>query len=269
VNRITKKFHNLKQQNKCAFVAYICGGDPDYLTSLDIMKSLPNLGVDIIEIGVPFLDPAGDGPIIEASAKRAIKAGMNLKKTLQMIKEFRKNDNITPIVIMSYFNPILKFGIDKFFFEAKKSGIDGVLIVDLPLEEENEIINEISKNKLDFIRLIAPTTSIDRAKKILKNSSGFVYLISILGITGTKMAEPKDNIVNLKKLKKISSLPIVVGFGIQNENQAQQFSQIGFDGVVVGSAIVKEISEQKSSKQNIANLQDKIVKFSSAIKNKI
>lgn len=269
MSRIAKKFHNLKQQNKCAFVAYICGGDPDYSTSLNIMKSLPDLGVDVIEIGVPFLDPAGDGPIIEIAAKRAIKAGMSLKKTLQMIDEFRKGNDQTPVILMSYFNPILKFGIDKFFFAAKKSGVDGVLIVDLPLEEENEIIDEVNKNKLDLIRLIAPTTSIDRAKKILKNSSGFVYLISILGITGTKMAEPKDNISNLKKLKKISSLPIVIGFGIQNENQAQQFSQIGFDGVVVGSTIVKEISEQKSAKQNIANVQEKIVKFSSAIKNKI
>lgn len=269
MSRIAKKFHNLKQQNKCAFVAYICGGDPDYSTSLNIMKSLPDLGVDVIEIGVPFLDPAGDGPIIEIAAKRAIKAGMSLKKTLQMIDEFRKGNDQTPVILMSYFNPILKFGIDKFFFAAKKSGVDGILIVDLPLEEENEIIDEVNKNKLDLIRLIAPTTSIDRAKKILKNSSGFVYLISILGITGTKMAEPKDNISNLKKLKKISSLPIVIGFGIQNENQAQQFSQIGFDGVVVGSTIVKEISEQKSAKQNIANVQEKIVKFSSAIKNKI
>lgn len=269
MSRIAKKFHNLKQQNKCAFVAYICGGDPDYSTSLNIMKSLPDLGVDVIEIGVPFLDPAGDGPIIEIAAKRAIKAGMSLKKTLQMIDEFRKGNDQTPVILMSYFNPILKFGIDKFFFAAKKSGVDGILIVDLPLEEENEIIDEVNKNKLDLIRLIAPTTSIDRAKKILKNSSGFVYLISILGITGTKMAEPKDNISNLKKLKKISSLPIVIGFGIQNENQAQQFSQIGFNGVVVGSTIVKEISEQKSAKQNIANVQEKIVKFSSAIKNKI
>jgi tryptophan synthase alpha chain len=165
VNRIAKKFQELKSQNQCAFVAYICAGDPDYSTSLSCLKNLEKNGVDIIEIGVPFLDPAGDGPTIEMAGKRSIAGGMDLRKTLKMVAEYRQENSTTPIILMSYYNPILKFGLDKIFFEAKKSGVDGFLIVDLPPEEEHEIIAEITKNNLDLIRLIAPTTSLERAKK--------------------------------------------------------------------------------------------------------
>ncbi|MBM3590331.1 MAG: tryptophan synthase subunit alpha [Alphaproteobacteria bacterium] len=266
MNRISKKFESLKLQQKCAFVAYICAGDPDYESSLKCLKSLPKNGVDIIEIGVPFLDPAGDGPIIENSAKRAISAGMDLNKTLKMVQDFRNHDSSTPIILMTYFNPLLKFGLGKIFESARLNGVDGFIVVDLPFEEESEIIQHLNNQKLDLIKLIAPTTSIERASKILKNSSGFVYLISMLGITGTKTAKIEDNKQNIEKLKKICQLPIVIGFGIQEPSQAQQFSKIGVDGVVVGSAIVKEMSHNIPIPEILENVEKKVVQFSTAIK---
>ncbi len=267
MNRIKNKFSQLKQQNKSAFVAYLCGGDPDYQTSLDALKIFSKNGVDIIEVGVPFLDPAGDGPIIEASSKRAISAGMDLSKTLKLIQEFREFDNQTPLILMTYFNPLLKFGLDKIFTLAKNCGVDGFIVVDLPLEEELEIIKEIQKNQLDFIKLIAPTTSLERAQKILKTASGFVYLISMLGITGTKSAMVCDNIDNFKNLQKICDLPIVIGFGISQPSQAQEFVKIGVDGVVIGSNIVKEMSQNLPSLEILKNVEKKVAEFSEAIKN--
>jgi tryptophan synthase alpha chain len=183
-----------------------------------------------------------------------------------MVAEYRQENSTTPIILMSYYNPILKFGLDKIFFEAKKSGVDGFLIVDLPPEEEHEIIAEITKNKLDLIRLIAPTTSLERAKKILKNASGFLYLISMLGITGTKLANVEDNKENFENLRQISDLPIVIGFGIQDPNQANQFKKMGVDGVVIGSTIVKEMSEKISFDKILANVEKKVAEFSKAIK---
>jgi len=270
VKRIEAKFKELKQQKKCAFVGYICAGDPNYETSLEALKALPAAGCDIIELGVPFLDPAGDGPTIEDAGKRSIAAGMTVKKTLQMAKEFRKTNEKTPLVLMTYYNPLLKFGLDKIFAEAEKSGIDGVLIVDLPLEEEKEILPAITKSNLDLIRLIAPTTNQDRAKKIAKNASGFLYLISMLGITGTKSADISENRKNLKNLRQASKMPIVIGFGIQTPKQAGEFSKIGADGVVVGSAIVKEINEnfiaKKPLKEIVAAVTKKVRGFSKEIK---
>ena len=270
MKRISQRFKELKEQKKCAFVGYICAGDPNYETSLEALKSLPEAGCDIIEIGVPFLDPSGDGPIIENAAKRAISNGMTLARTFLMAQEFRKIDQKTPLVLMSYYNPILKYGLNEIFVEAEKSGFDGVLIVDLPLEEEEEILPKISQTKLDLIRLIAPTTSQDRAKEISKNASGFLYLISMMGITGTKSADISENQKNLRNLRAASELPIVIGFGIQTPNQAKEFSGIGVDGVVIGSAIVKEINENflsgESVKKITENVTKKIAEFSKKIK---
>jgi tryptophan synthase alpha chain len=267
MKRIEQKFLELKSKKHCAFVGYICAGDPDYATSLAVLKAMPAAGVDIIELGVPFLDPAGDGAIIEAAGKRAIASGMSLNKTLEMVAEFRKSDKKTPLILMSYYNPILKFGLNKIFAKAAKSGVDGFLIVDLPLEEEQEITAEISRQKLDLIRLIAPTTNQDRAKKIAKNAGGFLYLISLLGVTGTAIADPKENKKNLQNLRQVSDLPIVVGFGIQTPNQAQAFSKIGADGVVIGSAIVREMAEKKSSNKIVTTVAKKLQEFSQKIKN--
>lgn len=268
--RIEKKFAELKTKKQTAFIAYICAGDPNYETSFEILKNLPKTGVDIIEIGVPFLDPAGDGPTIEAASKRAINNGFCLKKTLAMVKEFRKIDNATPIVLMGYYNPFLKYGLNKVFADADKSGADAVLIVDLPFEERTEIKNYITAKNLDFIDLIAPLTDETRIKKITKQSSGFLYLVSMLGITGTKQANVYDNVENLKKLRRNSSLPIAIGFGIQQPKQAKDFAKIGVDAVVVGSAIVKEIEQnhlkQKSVSETTKNVLKKVAEFAKEIK---
>lgn len=269
MSRISKQFSKLNNQS--AFIAYICAGDPNYETSLEILKNMPKAGVDIIELGIPFLDPAGDGPTIQEASKRAISNGMTLKKTLQMVEEFRKTDDLTPIVLMGYYNPILKYGLDKIFIDAQKSGADAFLIVDLPLEEEQEISEELSKTNLDSIRLIAPTTDQERAKKIAKNAGGFLYQISMLGITGTEVAKTEENKENLAKLRKISDLPIAIGFGIQEPNQAQEFAKIGTDGVVVGSTIVKEIAnnfaENKSKEEITLAVTKKLQEFANKIKN--
>ena len=264
MKRIEQKFKELRAQKKSALIAYICAGDPDYETSLATLKAMPAAGADVIELGVPFLDPAGDGPTIEIAAKRAIAGGMTVQKTLKMVAEFRKTDQKTPLILMTYYNPVLKFGLNKIFTEAEKSGVDGFLIVDLPPEEEQEILPQISKTKLDLIRLIAPTTDLERQKKITKNAGGFLYLISLLGITGTTLAKAKDNVKNLQNLKKISKLPIAIGFGIQTPQQVREFSQIGVDAVVVGSALVKEMAEKKSRDEIVAVVTKKIREFANA-----
>ncbi len=266
MNRIKQKFLELKNQQRCALITYICGGDPDFSTSLNLLKSLPNAGADLIEIGVPFLDPAGDGPTIENASRRAIDSGMTLKKILELAKEFRKDNNHTPIILMTYFNPLLKCGIDKIFIEAQKSGFDGVLIVDLPLEEENEIMHELKKTTLDFIRLIAPSSDSNRIKEICKNASGFLYLISMYGITGTKLAIAKENENNLHNLQKISKLPVAIGFGIQNPQQAEEFVKIGTDAIVIGSVIVNEMSKNISHQSMLDNAIQTVKNFSQKLK---
>jgi tryptophan synthase alpha chain len=270
MKRIAKTFKNLKEQQKTAFISYVCGCDPDYETSLQILNQMPKNGVDLIEIGVPFLDPAGDGPIIEDASKRAIANGANLKKTINLVKDFRKNNDKTPIILMTYFNPLLKYGLDVVFADMKIAGADAVLIVDLPFEEEKEVLPQVKKSDLDFIRLISPATDIERSKKIAKHASGFLYLISMLGITGTKIADLEENKRNLKKLRSVSNLPIAIGFGIKTPEIANKFSKINCDGVVVGSAFVKEIENsilnKKLSLEVSDNVIHKVKEFSEAIK---
>ena len=264
MKRIEKKFTELKAQGQKAFVAYICAGDPDFATSLEVLKNMPAAGVDIIELGIPFLDPAGDGPTIESASKRSIAGGMSLAKTLKMAEEFRKNDKNTPVILMGYYNSFLKYGLEKIFVDADKSGVDGILIVDLPLEERQEIYAEISKTNIDLISLIAPLSDEERVKKIAdeKFSSGFLYMISMLGITGTKQAVAENNIENIAKIRKNSKLPIAIGFGIQTPKQAAEFAKIDVDAIVVGSAIVKEIDETRDVKKVL----QKISEFARAIK---
>ncbi len=272
MKRIKNKFTELKSKNQSAFIAYICGGDPNYELSLEVLKKLPENGVDIIELGVPFLDPSGDGPIIEEAAKRAIKNGMNLKKTLQMTEEFRKNNNSTPIILMGYYNNFLKYGLEKVFFDIEKSGADGVLIVDLPLEERDEVFESISRTNIDFINLISPLSNESRIEEISKRerASGFLYLISMLGITGTKDAKPEENIENLNKIRNISDLETVIGFGIKTPQQAKKFVDLGFDGVVIGSTLVNEIATKfldgKGEKEIIDGVVKIVKEFSGEIK---
>ena len=270
MKRLEKKFSELKSKKQCAFVAYICAGDPNYATSLEILKLLPEAGCDIIELGVPFLDPSGDGPIIENASKRAIANGASLKNTLAMAAEFRKINGSTPILLMGYYNPFLKYGIDKIFADAEKSGVDGILIVDLPLEERAEIALAAAKSNIDLINLVGPLSGEERISEIAKVSGGFLYLVSMLGITGTKQAAIADNKINLEKIRKNSSLPVVIGFGIQQPSQAAEFAKIGVDGVVVGSTIVKVIEEnvvaKKSSGEIVAKVLETVRAFAAAIK---
>jgi tryptophan synthase alpha chain len=263
MSRIQKTFANLKAQNKKAkreaFVSFLTAGDPDYQTSLQIIKKLPQNGVDIIELGIPFLDPAGDGPTIEEASKRAVKNGMNLAKTLQLAADFRQENNHTPIVLMGYYNPILQFGLENFCQKAAKSGVDALLVVDLPPEEDAQLRNYASQNGIDFIKLVTLTSDEERIKKIAQNASGFLYLVSILGITGTKSANLEELQQHLAKIKKISNLPVAIGFGIKSNEQVQEMSKIGADAVVVGSALVKTIADNLEQ-ENIADLVIKKLK---------
>ncbi|MFT6106104.1 MAG: tryptophan synthase alpha chain [Rickettsiales bacterium] len=256
MTRLKTTFENLKKQSKTAFISFLSAGDPDYQTSLATIKELPKNGVDIIELGVPFLDPAGDGPTIEDAGKRAIKNGMNLQKVLQMVVEFRQTNQITPIVLMGYYNPILHYGLEKFCYDAKKSGVDGMLVVDLPPEEDLELRTFAEKNELDFIKLITLTADEDRIKIINQSASGFLYLVSILGITGTKSANLDDLKNHLAKIKKVSDLPIAVGFGIKSKKQVKEISDIGAHGVVVGSCLVKVIEDALSDEVNVNLIPD-------------
>lgn len=239
--RIKETFAKAKQDNRPVLVTYMMAGDPNFDTALAIMNALPASGSDLIELGMPFSDPMADGPTIQAAGIRALKAGQTLNKTLQLVREFRKTDVTTPIVLMGYYNPIYVHGVDKFLVEAKQAGVDGLLIVDLPPEMDDELCLPAVKAGINFIRLATPTTDDKRLPKVLENTSGFVYYVSMTGITG--QALPDTDIVGeaVKNLKKHTSLPIAVGFGIKTREQAAKIGQVA-DGVVVGSAIVNAIA---------------------------
>ncbi len=245
-SRIDRRFEALKAGGNKALVTFLTAGDPDYDTSLEIIKGLPVAGADIIEIGMPFTDPMADGPAIQASSLRALKAGQNTLKTLQMVREFRKNEADTPIVLMGYYNPIYIYGCDRFIKDALEAGVDGLIIVDLPPEEDEELCIPALAAGLNFIRLATPTTDDKRLPKVLVNTSGFVYYVSITGITGT--ATPDVDIVGsaVKRLKNHTDLPVVVGFGVRNPEQAAAFSAHA-DGVVVGTALVDALKQTLSS----------------------
>jgi len=244
MTRIDAKFAALKAESKKAFVAYIMAGDPDYDTSLEVMKGLPGAGVDIIELGLPFTDPMADGPTIQMAGQRALKAGQTLQKTLQMAAAFREADDETPIVLMGYYNPIHSRGVNRFLAEATAAGIDGLIIVDLPPEEDAELCIPAQAAGLNFIRLATPTTDDERLPKVLTNTSGFVYYVSITGITGAAAAQSADVGPEVARIKAQTDLPVIVGFGIRTPDTAQDIASVA-DGAVVGSAIVGEIAAGK------------------------
>jgi tryptophan synthase alpha chain len=258
MTRISQTFIKLKEQNKSAFITFVTAGDPDYQTSLGLIKKLPENGVDIIELGIPFLDPAGDGSTIEAASKRAIANGMNLKQVLQMVADFRQFNQKTPIVLMGYYNPILHYGLERFCVDAKNVGVDGLLVVDLPPEEDEELRINAVKNQLDFIKLVALTSNENRIQRIAKNASGFLYLVSILGITGTKSADINELKNHLAKIRKVSDLPVAIGFGIKTKEQKQEIENIGANAAVVGSALVKVIQENLNNNKIISKLINKL-----------
>nr|WP_309501264.1 tryptophan synthase subunit alpha [uncultured Roseovarius sp.] len=245
MSRIDAKFAELKAAGKKAFVAYVMAGDPDYDTSLEVVKGLPGAGVDIIELGVPFTDPMADGPTIQLAGQRALRAGMTLQRTLDMATEFRKDDDTTPIVLMGYYNPIFNRGVDKFLTDAKAAGIDGLIVVDLPPEEDEELCIPAQAAGLNFIRLATPTTDDKRLPKVLQNTSGFVYYVSITGITGAAAAEATDVGPEVARIKSQTDLPIIVGFGIRTPETSRAIASVA-DGAVVGSAIVSRIADGDS-----------------------
>ncbi len=241
MTRIDAKFAQLKGEGKKAFVAYVMAGDPDFERSLEIVKGLPGAGVDVIELGLPFTDPMADGPTIQMAGQRALASGMTLQKTLDLAAEFRKGDDTTPIVLMGYYNPIYNRGVDQFLVDAKAAGIDGLIVVDLPPEEDEELCLPAQAAGLNFIRLATPTTDDKRLPKVMTNTSGFVYYVSITGITGSAEAEAVDVAPDVARIKAAGNLPVIVGFGINTPEKAQAIASVA-DGAVVGSAIVSKIA---------------------------
>ncbi|MCW1951480.1 MAG: tryptophan synthase subunit alpha [Octadecabacter sp.] len=240
MTRIDAKFAELRAANKKAFVAYVMAGDPDYATSLEIVKGLPAAGVDIIELGLPFTDPMADGSTIQLAGQRALEGGMTLDQTLSIAAELRQTDNTTPIVMMGYYNPIYSRGVDTFLEQAKTAGIDGLIIVDLPPEEDDELCIPAQAAGLNFIRLATPTTDEKRLPKVLQNTSGFVYYVSVTGTTGAAAAQASDVAPEVARIKASTDLPVIVGFGVRTPETAKDIAGVA-DGTVVGSAIVEKI----------------------------
>lgn len=251
MTRIDAKFAQLRADGRKAFVAYVMAGDPDYDTSLELIRGLPGAGVDIIELGVPFTDPMADGPTIQLAGQRALEGGQTLKKTLQMARAFREQDDTTPIVMMGYYNPIYSHGVESFLKEAKEAGIDGLIIVDLPPEEDSELCLPAQAAGLNFIRLATPTTDDKRLPRVVQNTSGFVYYVSITGITGSAEAQAEDVSPEVARIKAASGLPVIVGFGVNTPEKSRAIAEVA-DGVVVGSAIVSRIAKGDSVPEVLA-----------------
>ncbi len=263
--RIDTRFAELKAEGRSAFVTFVMAGDPDPATSLEIVKALPKAGADIIEIGMPFTDPMADGPSIQAAGLRALQAGMTLKKTLQLVRDFRATDNKTPIVLMGYYNPIYIYGVEKFLPDAKAAGIDGLIIVDLPPEEDNELCIPAMKAGLNFIRLATPTTDDKRLPAVLANTSGFVYYVSVTGITGTASADASVVGAAVARIKRHTELPVCVGFGIRTPEAARAIASHA-NGAVVGTALIDVLKTSLDANgKATANTVSAVADFTSAL----
>ncbi len=251
MGRISDRFASLKRQGRPAFVSYTMAGDPDAETSLAVMRGLPGAGVDIIELGLPFTDPMADGATIQLAGQRALAGGMTLERTLAMARAFRDGDDETPIVLMGYYNPIFSAGVSRFLDRAKDAGIDGLIVVDLPPEEDAELCLPARAAGIDFIRLATPTTDDARLPAVLSNTGGFVYYVSITGITGAAQASAADVAPEVARIRAATDLPVVVGFGIRTPEAAERIAGVA-EGVVVGSAIVERIGKGDSVKDVLA-----------------
>ena len=269
ISRIKNTFDELKKDNKKGLITFITAGDPNFDVSLEILKRLPSSGADILEIGMPFTDPMADGPSIQASYLRALKEGQTLNKTIKLVEIFRESNKSTPIVLMGYYNPIYKYGVKKFLFDIKKVGIDGLIIVDLPPEADEEVCIPSNKIGIDFIRLATPTSSITRLPAIIKNASGFLYYVSVLGITGSKTPEINSIKKNVEIIKSLSEIPVAVGFGIKNPLQAASIAQTS-DAIVVGSAIIEKIYDTyKKNHSNELFVVEEVSNFVESLSNAI
>ncbi len=244
--RMDKRFADLRAQNRPALITYFMGGDPDFDTSLAIMKGLPEAGADVIELGMPFSDPMADGPAIQMAGQRALKSGQTLKGTLDIAREFRKDDDATPIVLMGYYNPIYIYGVEKFLADALDAGIDGLIVVDLPAEMDDELCIPALKYGINFIRLTTPTTDEKRLPTVLNHTSGFVYYVSMNGITGSALPDPALISKAVGRIKAHTDLPVCVGFGVKTADHARTIGAMA-DGVVVGSAIVAQVAGSLSA----------------------
>ncbi len=269
--RIDMCFKALEKQGRGALVTFVTAGDPDFETSKEILCALPEAGADIIELGMPFSDPMADGPAIQAASLRALKSGQNMHKTLELVKSFRRFDNTTPIVLMGYYNPIYVYGTDAFLDAAADAGVDGLIVVDLPPEADDELCLPAVKRGLNFIRLATPTTDDMRLPMVLNNTSGFVYYVSIAGITGAKAPDVAEVHRQVARIKGATTLPVAVGFGVKTGEQAKQIVA-GSDGVVVGSAIVSTIEQSlgndgKASGKTVPAVLSIVDSFASALKN--
>lgn len=242
MTRIDKTFAALKREGRAGLVTFITAGDPDYKTSLALLRGLPAAGADVIELGMPFSDPMADGPAIQASSLRALKAGQTMKKTLSLVREFRKEDQTTPVVLMGYYNPIYIYAVDRFVRDASEAGADGLIIVDLPPEEDEELRPAAVAAGLNLIRLATPTTDAKRLPAVLANTSGFVYYVSIAGITGTAAPDITSVGAHVERIKAHTDLPIAIGFGVKSPEQVRDLAEVA-EGVVVGSALVAAIAE--------------------------
>jgi tryptophan synthase alpha chain len=240
--RIDARFKELAHEGRAGLVTFITSGDPDYETSLAIVKALPKAGADLIELGVPFTDPMADGPAVQASSQRALKGGQTLKKTLAMVRAFREGDKATPIVLMGYYNPIYIYGVERFLADAKAAGVDGLIVVDLPPEEDEELCLPALKAGIAFIRLATPTTDDHRLPAVLANTSGFVYYVSVTGITGSIIPDTSLVIAAVNRIKRHTKLPVAVGFGVKSAGDARAIAAAS-DAVVVGSALVEALRQ--------------------------
>lgn len=253
MSRIQTTFAALKRDSRAALVTFIVAGDPDAATSQGLLNSLPAAGADIIELGMPFTDPMADGPAIQAGDLRALAAGMTLKKTLQMVRDFRATNTTTPLVLMGYFNPVYAYGVEAFAADARDAGVDGLIIVDLPPEEDAELRGPVKAAGIDLIRLITPTTTPERLKTVVRDASGFLYYVSVAGITGTKAASVSDVAAQLTMIRQYTDLPIAVGFGIRTPADVKAMAAVA-DGVVVGSALVEDIAAGGDLAGKVASL---------------
>lgn len=253
MSRIQACFTKLKQENRAALVTFLTAGDPDYTTSLSILRGLPEAGVDVIEMGMPFSDPMADGPVIQLANQRAMGNGMNLRKCLQMVREFRQDNDHTPIVLMGYYNPIFHYGVDDFVRDAKAAGVDGMIVVDVPAEHNEELCEPAQAGGIDFIRLTTPTTDDQRLPTVLKDSSGFIYYVSVAGVTGGATASLEQVEKAVARLRRHSDLPVCIGFGIRTAEHAANVARLA-DGVVVGSALVEKIKAAASPEQAIEDV---------------
>jgi tryptophan synthase alpha chain len=270
MSRIAARFADLKRQDRGALIPFLEAWDPDHATSMALLRGMPEAGADLIEIGMPFTDPMADGPIIQAAGKRGLAAGVKVADVLTMVRDFRVDDDTTPVVLMGYLNPILSYGPERFCVDAAKAGVDGLIIVDLPTEEADLLLPHSNANGLDFIRLIAPTTDDERLPHVLNGSSGFVYYVSITGITGTSSATVEHLETAIPRLRRATNLPIAIGFGVRTPEQAGTASRIA-DAAVVASALIDTLSanldaDGKALPGTVEKVLDQIRRLAAAVR---